>query len=152
VARASINSRARRNTMELVNEMVTRIHHLTFVVRNLDLAEEQYRMALGIEAMEREELPLRGVRTSRFRLGELWVVLVQPTGEGVPARHLREHGEGLLLVSYEVPDLALALADCVARGIAQDGPIRAGVSNWRVADLVTGVTPGVTTQLCEARI
>ncbi len=130
--------------------MITRLHHLTFVVRDLQAAELQYRNALGIDPEARESLPQRGVLSSRYRLGEVWIVLVQPVAEGIPARHLREHGEGLLLVSYEVPDLPEALAGCAARGVAQDGPRRIGVANWEIADLACQATPGATTQLCEA--
>ncbi len=130
--------------------MVNRLHHLTFVVRDLQQAESQYRHALGVEPELRESLPQRGVLTSRFRLGEVWIVLVQPVAEGIPARHLREHGEGLLLVSYEVPDLGMALAACAARGIETDGPARTGVAGWNIVDLATRATPGATTQLCAA--
>jgi methylmalonyl-CoA/ethylmalonyl-CoA epimerase len=130
--------------------MITRLHHLTFVVRDLDAAEEQYRNALGIEPLARESLPQRGVVSSRFKVGDVWIALVQPVAEGIPARHLRERGEGLLLVSYEVPDLGQALAACALRGIVPDGPRRTGVADWNIVDLATTATPGAVTQLCQA--
>ena len=97
------------------------IHHINFLVRDLDAAELRYRQLLGLGPALREALPGRGVMTARFRLGATWLVLVQPIGdEGEPARLLRERGEGFMLLSLE---------------------------GWRIADL--GDCPGATLQLTE---
>ena len=120
------------------------IHHINFLVRDLDAAELRYRKLLGLGAALREELPGRGVMTARFRLGDTWLVLVQPVGdEGEPARMLRERGEGFMLLSLGVDDLD------AARGVLGEdlGEERRGLEGWRVADL--GDCLGANLQLTE---
>ena len=91
--------------------MLERIHHINLLVRDLDAAVRRYTNALGVEDWVFGELPGRGVRTARFRAGDSWVVLVQPTDDsGVPGRHLAEHGEGLFLLSFGVAELDAVLA------------------------------------------
>lgn len=126
-----------------------RIHHLTFVVHDLEESIRRYQVDLDVESLDREALPARGVRTARFCVGGVWIVLAQPTAEGAPMQHLREHGEGLLLVSYGVSNLDEALAMLDHKGITRAGPPRTGVSGWRVVDIATTATPGITTQLCQ---
>lgn len=129
---------------------ISGIHHINFLVRDLDAAEQRYRELLGLEPALRAELPGRGVITARFKLGESWLVLVQPTSEeGEPARLLREHGEGFMLLSLAVDDLDGALAAAFAAG-GQVGPERTGLEGWRVADLSSTDTFGAQLQLCEA--
>lgn len=75
--------------------MVDCIHHINFLVKDLDTAVERYKVLLGDVELHYGDLEGRGVRTARFRLGESWLVLVQPTtADSVPARHLAQHGEG----------------------------------------------------------
>ncbi len=125
------------------------IHHINFLVRDLDQAELRYREMLGLGPALRDPLPGRGVLTARFRLGDAWLVLVQPTGEeGEPARLLREHGEGFMLLSLNVADLDEAAANASAAGVPV-GPERRGLEGWRVADLDSGETFGAQLQLCE---
>jgi methylmalonyl-CoA/ethylmalonyl-CoA epimerase len=131
--------------------MLTHVHHINLLVRNLDAAVAQYRAVLGIDHFEREALPGRGVLTARFRVGETWIVLVQPTDpEGVPARRLARHGEGLFLLSLGVGSLDAA-RDAVAAGggAFSDAAPRAGLDGWRVLDLDPACVGGALLQLTE---
>lgn len=130
---------------------VSGIHHINFVVRDLDAAEARYRALFGFGPALKEALPGRGVLTARFRVGDSWLVLVQPVAEeGAPARHLREHGEGFFLLSFGVEDLDGALARVSAAGgrFTSDQP-RQGLEDWRVIDLDTADTFGATLQLTQ---
>ena len=131
--------------------MLKGIHHINFLVRDLDRAVERYERLLGVRVSRRDSLPARGVLTARFRLGEVWIVLVQPTGEeGAPAAHLRRHGEGFFLVSYEVDDVAAAAAGVASRGgHPQQSEPRRGLDDWQVIDLDPEDTFGVATQLVQ---
>ena len=127
------------------------IHHINFVVRDLDAAEARYRALLGFGPALRETLPARGVLTARFRVGESWLVLVQPVSEeGEPARHLREHGEGFFLLSLGVEDIGEAISDVTAAGgrFIADQP-RRGLENWRVIDLNPADFFGAPLQLTQ---
>ena len=130
---------------------VSGVHHINFVVHDLDSAEQRYRQLLGLEPAIRENLPTRGVRTARFRLGDVWLVLVQPLSDtGEPARHLREHGEGFFLISFAVNDLDEAMSELQQKGtdFTSDRP-REGLQGWRVIDYDPAQTPGVLLQLTE---
>ncbi len=128
--------------------MVSRLHHVNFLVRDLEQAIPVYERILGRTVARRDELSERGVRTAGFDVGGVWIVLVQPVREGtLPARHLAEYGEGFFLLSLEVP----SLSDELGRlgDAAFSGPPRAGIEDWRVVDLDRGATFGAQLQLCE---
>ncbi len=130
---------------------ISGIHHINFLVHDLDEAEARYRRLLGLGPALRGTLPGRGVETARFRIGDAWLVLVQPTSdEGEPARLLREQGEGFMLLSLSVDDLDTPASALSASGV-ELGPERSGLDGWRVADLPVGKTFGARLQLCEER-
>lgn len=127
------------------------VHHINFIVRNLDLAIEHYQKSLGFGEPIRDELPERGVRIARYLLGDTWLLLVQPTREDlIPGQYLRKHGEGVFLVSLGVDNLAASIASVRAAGarVLDDEP-RRGVDGWRIQDLDPGDFFGVHLQLVE---
>lgn len=129
---------------------IRRVHHVNFLVRDLEAAIARYEQTLGLRLDRMDELPGRGVRTARFRAGETWIVLVQPVADGEPMRVLERDGEGFFLISYEVDDLDAA-ADHVRRsGVpTTSGQPRIGVDGWRVIDLEPARMSGALVQLCE---
>ncbi len=130
--------------------LLNKVHHINLLVCDLDRAVDRYRAAFGLEDIEFGELSQRGVRTARFRAGETWIVLVQPTDStGVPARHLAEHGEGLFLLSFGVDSLADASARVEAGGGALASVPRNGLDDWQVVDLDPDFFSGATLQLTE---
>jgi methylmalonyl-CoA/ethylmalonyl-CoA epimerase len=131
--------------------MLKNVHHINLLVRDLDEAVQRYQQTLGINEMLYGDLSQRGVRTARFRMGETWIVLVQPTDpEGVPGRHLAEHGEGLFLLSFEVDSVADTVSEIKARGgqFSAEQP-RQGLEEWQVVDLDPAQFFGVQLQLTE---
>ena len=135
-----------------MSERVSGIHHINFLVRDLDLAEARYRKMLGLGPAVRESLPTRGVETARFRIGNSWLVLVQPTSsEGEPARLLRENGEGFMLLSFAVGNMEEAVAAASADGVRfSDAGERRGLSDWRIIDFYEADTLGALLQLTES--
>jgi methylmalonyl-CoA/ethylmalonyl-CoA epimerase len=135
-----------------MKERVTGIHHINFLVRDLDQAEARYRRLLGLGPAIREGLPGRGVDTARFRIGQTWLVLVQPTSDdGEPARLLREQGEGFMLLSFAVDNLDEAMASATAAGARfSGGGERLGLAGWRIIDFDSADTTGALLQLTEA--
>lgn len=131
--------------------MLNRIHHLNLLVRDLDAAVERYRETLGVDSFEYGDLEQRGVRTARFRAGESWIVLVQPTDpDGEPGKYLAAHGEGLFLLSFGVDELAPARAAVEAGGgqLLNQAP-RTGLAGWQLLDLDPQQFFGATLQLTE---
>ncbi|MDC3332827.1 VOC family protein [bacterium] len=132
---------------------VQRIHHINFLVKDLLAGIKCYQQLLGLGEFIIDDLPGRGVKTARIALGEQWLVLVQPVDmNGIPGKHLREHGEGFFLISYHVDDLDSA----VERVIDHDSSMtsdaaRKGLENWQVWDINSADTFGVQIQLCEEK-
>ena len=126
--------------------MIQGIHHINFIVRNLDAAIDRWERILGTAVTSRESLEARGVELARFKLADTWIVLVQPVRSGtVPARFLETHGEGFFLMSLE----ADSLADEIDRLGASmfSGEQRTGLDDWRVIDLDIDQTFGAQLQL-----
>ncbi len=134
--------------------MLEKIHHINFVVRNLDAAIRKYENVFQVCFTHRDSLPDRAVETARFRLGETWIVLVQPTTpDSVVGRYLEERGEGFFLISYQVNDIAKSVEQIKKNGAKPLHSIpRAGLEDWQVVDLDPLATCGVLTQIVESRI
>ncbi len=131
--------------------MLKRVHHINFLVADLDKSIARYKDLFELESVEIEMLPERGVATARFDLDGVWVVLVQPVDDkSEPARILREQGEGVFLISFAVDDLDDAREKLVARGaISRSAKTRDGLLNWRVIDLDPEAVFGAPVQLTE---
>ncbi len=127
------------------------VHHINFVVADIDTAVKAYQRMLGLGPFEYEELPERGVSTARARVGNVWIVLVSPHDEGsIAGRHLKDHGEGFFLMSFGVDNLDQALAEFVRREATSiDSRVRSGIHGWRVADLETEDSLGVKFHLTQ---
>jgi methylmalonyl-CoA/ethylmalonyl-CoA epimerase len=129
-----------------------RIHHIDVVVRDLDQAEDRYRRVLGIEPLPRESLRGRGIDLVRFRIGETWLILVQPTDEDGPvASFLELHGEGFFHMAIEVDDIEETARTLQARDIrlVNTNP-RIGIDGWKLVDIELDETLGAMIQLVEA--
>lgn len=131
--------------------MFQRIHHINFVVRDLQTAAERFGRLLGQSPGPVERLPGRGVEIVRFRLGDAWLVLVHPVDpDSVPGRYLAEHGEGFFLLSCQVPDAMAAAAELDQAGfrVLQDRP-RRGLDDWQVMDIDPDDLFGINLQLVQ---
>jgi methylmalonyl-CoA/ethylmalonyl-CoA epimerase len=128
--------------------MAHSIHHLNFIVRDLDAAVPAWERLLGRPVARRDELKERGVIAARFQLGSTWLVLVQPTrDDSVPGRFLAAHGEGFFLLSLGVESLSGEAARLGDAAFA--GPVRSGADGWQVRDLDPTRVSGIQLQLTE---
>ena len=128
---------------------LTHVHHVNLLVRDLESAKRAYRAKFNIDFVD-ESLPSRGVLTSRFRIGESWLVLIQPIAEGEPMRQLRARGEGLFLLSLGVAqaeDAALASFHDDSHTASAFLEVRDGISGWRIADFEVAGEPKGQLQL-----
>ena len=97
------------------------IHHVNFIVRDLDEACVRFEKTLGLPKFEIVDHPARGAHVARSRVGETWFVLVAPyDSDSVPGRYLEKHGEGFFMLSLTVDEL---------------DDTRAGILDWRVQDV-----------------
>ncbi|MFT5139208.1 MAG: methylmalonyl-CoA/ethylmalonyl-CoA epimerase [Lysobacterales bacterium] len=132
--------------------MINRIHHVNFLVKDLDVAIKRYQALLQTETVIREELPQRGVSTARFKVGETWIVLIQPHDpDTIPGQHMQEHGEGFFLISYQTDNLESESDRINESGIeVLDNSPRHGLDDWQVKDLSTEDLFGVSTQITQS--
>jgi methylmalonyl-CoA/ethylmalonyl-CoA epimerase len=130
--------------------IINSIHHINFVVRELAPHVEYLRTLLQSEPII-EDLPTRKVKTARFCLSGIWIVLVQPTSkEGEVARILAKRGEGLFLLSLDVDSLEESLEKLSKQGISSDNKgKRQGLDNWMIQDLDCPNALGPVLQLCQ---
>ena len=127
------------------------VHHINFIVADLDAAVQAYQKILGIGPFEYEELPERRVSTARARIGEVWIVLVSPQCENsVAGRYLEAHGDGFFLMSFGVDNLDQAMAELAQRGaLPAERTAHTGILDWRVVDLETEYSLGVRFHLTQ---
>ncbi len=133
--------------------MLKRVHHINFVVHDLDLAVRKYQELFSLDLCEYLDHPHRSVKTARFKVGETWIILLQPLdSESLPGKHLQQYGEGFFLISYEVENLGAAMKNIKDKGgTLLDEQARAGILNWQVADIDPDSTIGALTQLVEEK-
>ena len=132
--------------------MIKRIHHINFIVKDLEKAVKTYKLLFGEPTVESEILPQRGVKLARFKVGETWLILVQPVGEdGIPAQYLKKHGEGFFLISCQVDDVRRASGQLANDGVSVlDSHPRQGLDDWQVMDLEADDLFGANFQLVES--
>ena len=85
--------------------MIGPAHHIGVAVRQLDAALADYH-ALGFELESTEDVPAQGVRVAFLRTGGAQIELLESLApDGVIARFVARHGEGLHHVAFSVPDI-----------------------------------------------
>lgn len=131
--------------------MVNNIHHINFIVKDLEDAVAKYLCLPGVTEFAFDKLEQRAVRTAKAKLGDTWLVLVQPTEKDtVPGRYLAEHGEGFFLLSLATDNLERSIAEMEAQGVSSvGGGQRSGLDNWLVQDLDPESFCGVQIQFAE---
>lgn len=130
------------------------IHHINFIVSDLEDGVEKYSRLLRVGPFEFDDLPERGARTAKVKLGESWLVLVSPArSESVPGKFLQAHGEGFFLLSFGINDLDTALEYYENVGVTPpNAKPRSGLMDWRVFDLDTEGTLGAKFHLTEVNL
>jgi len=131
--------------------LLKRIDHVGIAVHDLEQAIAFYRETYGIEQWERTELPERHMVAGVCHVGDSMLELIAPTSdEAAFAGWLKERGEGLHHIAYEVDDIDTALRTVEGRGVQLvDAQGRPGIRNTCVAFLHPKATMGVLTELVE---
>jgi methylmalonyl-CoA/ethylmalonyl-CoA epimerase len=129
-----------------------RIHHVAYVVADIDAALERLGATFGLRPSLREVMADQGVEAALCGPAGAAVELIRPLdADGAIARFLDARGEGLHHVAFEVDDLDAALAGLRARGaeLIDERP-RHGLGGHRVAFVHPRSANGVLTELVEA--
>jgi methylmalonyl-CoA/ethylmalonyl-CoA epimerase len=125
--------------------LLTHIHHINFVVADLDASILYFKKLLGQQPIV-ETLPERNVTTARFEIGQSLLVLVQAiTNEGVVADILANKGEGIFLISFATHSIDKTLQELELSYNEK----RKGVDDWPICDISPFEQFGVILQLTE---
>lgn len=134
--------------------LLNKLHHLGIAVRDLPATIALYRRMFAVQDWERISLPERHMQIAMCRVGDTMLEFITPTSEQAAfATFLRERGDGIHHVAYQVADIEAALRHLEADGMRLiDRHARPGIHNTQVAFLHPKATGGVLIELVEERI
>ena len=98
--------------------MLSRIHHVGIVVRNLEQAYGFWRDVLGLPVQKAATVTDQGVRAALLTIGESEIELLEPlTATSGIGKFLAKRGEGLHHMCFATDDVAGELERARAKGI-----------------------------------
>jgi len=110
----------------MLGPVIHSFDHAVVAVRDLDSAAERTAALLGRPASWRGGHPRDGTANALFRLGNGYLELLAPAGEGPLGRQvaafLEQRGEGQLALALGTRDLPACVAALRARGVAAPDP------------------------------
>lgn len=122
--------------------MFTRIHHVAFVVGDLDAATEAFESQFGVDRLAREEMTGEfELEVALYPVGESLVELITPTTEsGWVYEFWRQNGDGFFHIAFAVDDIRERMAQLRAAGVgfASEEPQQG--YDWLVATMAEGDT------------
>lgn len=130
--------------------MFTKVHHIGIAVRDLEAARKNYETVLGLKS-DPEIAKTELVEAAVFHVGDTIVEVIRPIDEtSSVGRFIKDHGEGLHHVAYQVDDIAAEMARLKAAGYRLvDEEVRRGLHGWKIAFVHPKSCDGVLTELVE---
>lgn len=132
--------------------MIEKIDHIGIVVKNLEASLKIYTEVLGIALETVEENEPYKVKIAFLPVGETLIELITPTvTEGTMiADYLKEQGEGVHHIAFQVDNLDAALDKLKARGVPLiDETPKSGGRGTRVAFIQPSAINNVAIELLE---
>ena len=125
--------------------MFNAFDHVAIVVKNTEEALPFYRDKLGLKFLFSEVMHDQNVRLTHLELGGGHLQLVEPlTPEHPLSEHLRQHGEGLHHICFQVENVTQAIGELPSIGLAsRDAKPRSGPRGRHSAFLKPETTRGV---------
>lgn len=117
--------------------MFTRIHHVAFLVGDLDEAIAQFESRYGVEQLARREMTGEfELAVALYPVGESLVELITPTSEsGWVYETYHEQGPGLFHVAFAADDVHERMAELRAAGVTFESEVPQEGLDWLVATL-----------------
>jgi len=97
---------------------ISQIDHICIAVRDLPKAMEKWGRLLGKEKPDLEYVhDEEAIQVARYYVGEVGYELMCSTREGSDVdRFIKKRGEGVMLISFKVPDTETAIETLTANG------------------------------------
>lgn len=131
--------------------MIRGVHHIGILVRDARAAAERFRTAFGLEVTTWEDYGPGQALIGFIPIGSTLLELVQPLSDkGFGVEWLRDRGEGLQHIAFQVDDIEAALETLKSRGVAlQDEHPRPGAANTMIAFLAPETIEGYMVELVQ---
>jgi methylmalonyl-CoA/ethylmalonyl-CoA epimerase len=132
-------------------EAVQALNHVGIAVRSLAEQRPFYEGVLGAVYEGEEEVASQQVRVAFYKVGDVRMELLEPTGpESAVAKFLEKRGEGLHHLAYTVDNLPQRIEQLKAQGVRMiDDAPRTGAHGMAIAFLHPKSSCGVLTELCQ---
>jgi len=98
--------------------MITRLHHVGIAVKNLNTAIKTFNKSLGLKHTEIKNVEEEKVNVAFLSIGDSSIELLEPQDEeSVISKFLKNKGEGLHHITFEVDDIQLAMNKAKKAGL-----------------------------------
>ena len=98
--------------------MITRLHHVGIAVKNLNTAIKTFNKSLGLKHTEIKNVEEEKVNVAFLSIGDSSIELLEPQDEeSVISKFLKNNGEGLHHITFEVDDIQLAMNTAKKAGL-----------------------------------
>jgi methylmalonyl-CoA/ethylmalonyl-CoA epimerase len=127
------------------------LHHIGMLVHDARATAERLRTSLGLEVTGWEDYGPGLLRIAFIPMGGTLLELIEPlTDDGFNAEWLRERGEGIQHLAFQVDDIQAAIDALRARGVAvqHERPVR-GAGNTLIAFLGAATVDGLLLELTQ---
>ena len=134
--------------------MFTKVHHVTYVVQNVQEMADYLERNFGLKPESTDDFPDRGFKAILYRVGPTVVDFFEPTSDDTPlARQLKENGPGVAHVAWGVDGIDQVFTDLKAKGneMRGDAPSRSPFG-YRTASIEPGSSHGIYFQLAEGEV
>lgn len=130
--------------------MITRVHHVGLVVRDIEQAMRFYRDTLGLPVNKTQLISEQGVKAALLTAGDCEIELLEPVvADNGIARYLARKGEGLHHICFQVDDVERDLASLRNNGTDLiDQQTRIGIAG-RICFLHPSALDGALIELCQ---
>ena len=134
--------------------MFTKVHHVTYVVQNVQEMAEYLEKNFGMKPESADEFPERGYKSILYCVGPTIVDFFEPTRDDTGmARQLRESGPGIAHVAWGVEGIDQVFSDLQRKGneLRGNGPSTSPFG-YKTISIETSSSHGIYFQLAEGEV
>jgi len=131
--------------------MINKLEHIGIAVKDLQESLRPYQELLGLKLEETEELDVQGAttRVAFLPIGEVKVELVE-AASGLAADFIKERGEGIHHLAFEVDDIDKVFKELSQKGVTFEwGKVISGSRGSRVVFFKAEEFNGVHIELIQ---
>jgi methylmalonyl-CoA/ethylmalonyl-CoA epimerase len=132
--------------------MIRGVHHIAYVVADLDSMVEMMERVFGMKPFRRDTIEKSGQEVALFEMeGGATLEVIRPLHEQtIWAEFVRKHGDGIHHIGYSVDGINDRLKELESRGVAlKDDEARLSGVGWMVASVDPKSTNGLWFQLVQ---